>query len=596
MKIITKLLFLLSDQEKKKTLILFVLILTMALIDMLGVASILPFIAVLTNSDLLQTNIFLSNVFKFTNNYGLETENQFFILLGALVFILLILSLIMKAVTTYAKLRFTQMREYSIAKRLTESYLHQPYSWFLDRHSADLGKSILSEVSAIAGQGIQPMINLIAQVMVVITLLTLLILVDYKITIVTCFVFLFSYFVIYHLTRSFIKRIGKERFIANQERFKILNEVFGSFKEVKLGNLENYFINKFSNPAKIYAKHQSSSQAIGQLPRYVIEAVAFGGLLIVILYLLKSQGTFSNSIPIISLFAYAGYRLMPAIQQIYLAITQLRYVGPSLDAIYNDLRKLKLEKIVEDRNDFIFNKNITLNQIHYNYPNTSRTALQNINLEIKAKSKVGIIGSTGSGKTTLVDIILGLLTPQKGLLTVDGKILDENNIRSWQRLISYVPQQIFLVDDTIKANIGFGFDPGKISQEKIERAAKIANIHDFIVNELPQQYETIIGENGIRLSGGQRQRIGIARALYFKPKLLVLDEATSALDDQTERKVIEEINNFSKEITIISIAHRLSTLEQCDKIFLIKDGLLKTQGSLEEVKENLNTFEKENKK
>ena len=596
MKIITKLLFLLSDQEKKKTLILFVLILTMALIDMLGVASILPFIAVLTNPDLLQTNSFLSNVFKFTNNYGLETENQFFILLGALVFILLILSLIMKAVTTYAKLRFTQMREYSIAKRLTESYLHQPYSWFLDRHSADLGKSILSEVSAIAGQGIQPMINLIAQVMVVITLLTLLILVDYKITIVTCFVFLFSYFVIYHLTRSFIKKIGKERFIANQERFKILNEVFGSFKEVKLGNLENYFINKFSNPAKIYAKHQSSSQAIGQLPRYVIEAVAFGGLLIVILYLLKSQGTFSNSIPIISLFAYAGYRLMPAIQQIYLAITQLRYVGPSLDAIYNDLRKLKLEKIVEDRNDFIFDKNITLNQIHYNYPNTSRTALQNINLEIKAKSKVGIIGSTGSGKTTLVDIILGLLTPQKGLLTVDGKILDENNIRSWQSLISYVPQQIFLVDDTIKANIGFGFDPGKISQEKIERSAKIAHIHDFIVNELPQQYETIIGENGIRLSGGQRQRIGIARALYFKPKLLVLDEATSALDDQTERKVIEEINNFSKEITIISIAHRLSTLEQCDKIFLIKDGLLKTQGSLEEVKENLNTFEKENKK
>jgi ABC-type multidrug transport system fused ATPase/permease subunit len=459
MKIITKLLFLLSDQEKKKTLILFVLILTMALIDMLGVASILPFIAVLTNPDLLQTNSFLSNVFKFTNNYGLETENQFFILLGALVFILLILSLIMKAVTTYAKLRFTQMREYSIAKRLTESYLHQPYSWFLDRHSADLGKSILSEVSAIAGQGIQPMINLIAQVMVVITLLTLLILVDYKITIVTCFVFLFSYFVIYHLTRSFIKKIGKERFIANQERFKILNEVFGSFKEVKLGNLENYFINKFSNPAKIYAKHQSSYQAIGQLPRYVIEVVAFGGLLIVILYLLKSQGTFSNSIPIISLFAYAGYRLMPAIQQIYLAITQLRYVGPSLDAIYNDLRKLKLEKIVEDKNDFIFDKNITLNQIHYNYPNTSRTALQNINLEIKAKSKVGIIGSTGSGKTTLVDIILGLLTPQKGLLTIDDKILDENNIKSWQRLISYVPQQIFLVDDTIKANIGFGFDP-----------------------------------------------------------------------------------------------------------------------------------------
>ena len=224
-----------------------------------------------------------------------------------------------------------------------------------------------------------------------------------------------------------------------------------------------------------------------------------------------------------------------------------------------------------------------MNNIHYNYPNASKTALKNINLNIPAYSTIGLVGATGSGKTTTVDIILGLLQSQKGTLEVDGKIINNNNRRAWQHSIGYVPQQIFLVDNTVASNIAFGKDINEINQEAVEHAAKIANLHEFIINELPLKYETFIGERGVRLSGGQRQRIGIARALYNRPQVLILDEATSALDNLTEKVVMEAVHNSENKITKILIAHRLSTVKKCDKIFLFDKGELKSEGTFEEL-------------
>ena len=220
-------------------------------------------------------------------------------------------------------------------------------------------------------------------------------------------------------------------------------------------------------------------------------------------------------------------------------MTQLTFVGPSIDKLHNDLKSLKPLNINHDEDVLTFNKEINLHHIHYNYPNTSRTALKDINLTIPLKSTVGLVGSTGCGKTTTVDIILGLLEPQKGTLEVDGKVITKQNSRAWQRSIGYVPQHIYLSDDTIMANIAFGVEPKEINQDMIKKVSKIANLHQFVTDELPKQYQTIIGERGVRLSGGQRQRIGIARALYHNPKVLILDEATSALDNQTEQAVIE---------------------------------------------------------
>ena len=245
-----------------------------------------------------------------------------------------------------------------------------------------------------------------------------------------------------------------------------------------------------------------------------------------------------------------------------------------IDKLYNDFRDLK--PLNENQNQDVINldKEITLKNVYYNYPSASRTALKNINLIIPAKSIIGLVGATGCGKTTTVDIILGLLEPQKGTLEVDGKVITKKNLRSWQRSIGYVPQHIYLSDDTVAANIAFGVDPKNVNQDMIEKVAMIANLHDFIIDELPNQYQATIGERGVRLSGGQRQRIGIARALYHNPKVLILDEATSALDIQTEQAIMDRVNNLSKEITIILITHRLNLVKNCDIIYKLYKGQL----------------------
>ena len=256
---------------------------------------------------------------------------------------------------------------------------------------------------------------------------------------------------------------------------------------------------------------------------------------------------------------------------------------PAIDKLTSDIKYLKPLNINFDKGVISLNKEIILKNIFYEYPNASRTALKNINLSISSNSIVGLVGETGSGKTTAVDIILGLLEPQKGTLEIDGKVITKQNSRSWQRSIGYVPQHIYLSDDTIAANIAFGVDSQDINIAAVEKAAKIANLHNFLVDELPKKYETIIGERGIRLSGGQRQRIGIARALYHNPSVLILDEATSALDSLTEKAVMDSINKISKDVTIIIIAHRLNTIKKCDKIFLLEKGQIKNEGTFEEL-------------
>jgi ABC-type multidrug transport system fused ATPase/permease subunit len=283
---------------------------------------------------------------------------------------------------------------------------------------------------------------------------------------------------------------------------------------------------------------------------------------------------------------------MPALQQIYSSITQLTFIGPSLDKVYEDIKNLKPLNLSRAHYILPFKNKITLKNIHYNYPSTSRRTLKNINLSISAKSTVGFVGSTGSGKTTIVDIIVGLLEPLKGSLEIDGSVITKKNLRAWQSCVGYVPQDIYLADDTIASNIAFGVNCDDVNQQAVEKASIIANLHDFIMSELPHQYKTIVGERGIRLSGGQRQRIGIARALYHNPQILILDEATSALDNQTEKAVMDAVNNLSKNITIIIIAHRLTTVKNCDIIFLLDNGELKDKGTFEELMKVNDQFRK----
>lgn len=581
--IIKKLLYLLSSHEKKRAILLMFLIIIMALIDTIGVASILPFIAVLVNPDLVETNIILYNLFEIFGLLGVETVREFLFALGIAVFILLISSLIFKSLIIYAQSRFIEMRQYSIAKRLVETYLHQPYSWFLNHHSADLGKNILSEIDYIVQGGLKPFLEIVSRGVVIIGLVSLLFVANPIIASIICLLLGGAYCLIFLFIRGYLNQLGERRVNSNKLRFLAITEVFGAVKEVKVGGLEKIYIKRFSDPAQIFARTNASTAVISQLPRFVLEATAFGGMLLIILFMMSQTGSFNDALPLISLYVYAGYRLMPALQQIYSYFIELRLVGPSLDILSEDIKNFDTPNLNYEQNKIFIKKDIILKNVNFSYPNTSRITLKNLNMTFPCKTTVGIIGTTGSGKTTTVDIILGLLKPQEGCLKIDGNLITDNNIRSWQKSIGYVPQQIYLSDDTIAANIAFGEDPKTIDYSIVEKVSKIANLHNFVLEELPNNYQTKIGERGIRLSGGQRQRIGIARALYHNPQVLILDEATSSLDNQTEKAVMDAVDNLQMEITIIIIAHRLNTVKNCNNIFVLEKGELINQGTFDEL-------------
>ena len=578
-----KLLFLITAQEQKRGVLLLIMILIMALLDMIGVASILPFTTVLVNPTLIETNTILIKMFQISTNFGVENNQQFLAALGILVFVLLTTSLAFKALTTYAQIRFIHMRGYSIGKRLFEGYIKQPYNWFLDHHSSDLGKNILSEISQVVGGGIGPLIELIAKGTVATTIIILLIIIDPKLALIVGFTLSAAYGLLYYFIRNFLTKIGKERMKSNKLRFGIVSEAFGATKEVKVGGLEQVYINRFSDSALTFARATSFSHFVSNLPRFALEAVAFGGILLIMIFMIMKTGSFNNALPIVSLYIFAAYRLMPALQKIYSSFTQLTFIGPVLNSLTDDIKSLKSQNINHDNVNLPLNKKISLKNIYYNYPNSSRTALENIDIVIPTKNTVGFVGPTGSGKTTTVDIILGLLEAKKGTLEIDGQSITKENTRAWQRSIGYVPQNIYLSDDTVAANIALGVDPKDINQEIVEKVSKIANLHEFVVNELPEKYLTSIGERGVRLSGGQGQRIAIARALYHNPKILILDEATSALDNQTEQVVMDAVNKLNKEMTIIIIAHRLNTVKNCDIIFKFDKGKIIGQGTFNEL-------------
>ena len=585
-----KLSSILSKEDRFRAVLLLGMTLVMSLIDVAGVASILPFIALLTNPEIIETNFYLSTVYQTSKNFGIENEHQFLIATGFFVFILLIISILFKALTTFTQIHFIQRCDYNVSMRLLKSYLYQPYSWFLNQNSSILAKSILAEVKQVVNRVLSPAINLISNFFIAFTLFILLLVAEPKLTSIVFLTISLFYGLVIMFNIHFVKKLGKEIFEANSDRFKILTESFGALKEIKIGELEETYINQFSIPSKKIAKNAVKYNILSELPRLTLEAIAFGGMIVIILSFMTITGNITNVLPIIALYAFAGYRLLPAIQKIYNNFTSIRFGVKSLDSVYNDLNNLKPKPQNEYKDTLKLNKSICLKNIHYTYPNASKTTLKNINLNIPTNKTIGLVGATGSGKSTVIDIILGLLEPQKGTLEIDDKIINAHNKRAWQHFVGYVPQQIFLLDNTVSANIAFGVNINDVNQEAVEYAAKIANLHEFVTNELPLKYQTTVGERGVRLSGGQRQRIGIARALYHKPKVLVLDEATSALDNLTEKAVMNAVHNSESDITKILVAHRLSTVKNCDIIFLFDKGELKNQGTFEELIKNSDDF------
>jgi ATP-binding cassette, subfamily B, bacterial PglK len=561
---------LLTPREQRQGIALLVIAVARALIETLGVASVMPFLAVLSSPGMVETNSFLAWMYK---RGGFAHHEEFLFVLGLAAMTMIIAAVTFRAVAQYAIFQYVNMRRYSISVRLFNGYLGQPYTFFLNRNSADLAKRALSDVDIIVDGCLMPSVQLIAYGIVAAMLVVLLVIVDPLIASAVLIMVGGLYFAIYLMSRGFLARTGRDRNFANRQRFMEAAQTFGGIKEVKLLGQEAVFADRFRRPAHRFSKHRATSDTIAQVPRYLIEAVAFGGVIAMALALMKTRQDLGEVLPVLGLYSFAGYRLLPACQHIYYGLARLRFGLPMVESVVEDLIARTAKQYSPDVLPVqAVTKSIRLEGVSFRYPGATQCAVDSVDLEIAANSTVGLIGATGSGKTTVADLIVGLLVPTEGRILIDGLLLTDSNLRTWQRNIGYVPQALFLTDASVAENIAFGIPSEAIDHAAVERAARTANIHDFVVDNLVRGYDTEIGERGVRLSGGQRQRIGIARALYRDPTVLVFDEATSALDIETEAAVMEAISRLRHDKTIIIIAHRLTTIEGCDRVYQFEAG------------------------
>lgn len=599
-KFIKKILDLQSTREKFQLYLLLVIQAFTAAIEIAGIASIMPFMAVVANQNVITTNRWLKqgyDYFAFTSLHG------FLFFLGLLVLGLLIFSNMLKTLNTWLSLKYDNHLYYMLAHRLLASYLARPYEFFLNRNTAEMGKNVLAEARTVVAGIINPGMQVLSGSLMSLLIIALLLAVNPFTAVVIFGVLGACYVTIYFTINRRLTGIGEDQFKANAMKFKVANEALAGIKDLKVMGRERVFLERFEVHALRHAHSNTMSGLISELPRYTLETVAFSGILLLVLVNLRSEQTIGNMIPLLALYAFAGYRLLPALQQVYSGTSKVRVNLPSLDILHRDMREGYVDAAMNDTKTETMKleplpllHELALKNVTFRYPGVKKPTIKNASLSIARNSSVGIVGPTGSGKTTLVDIILGLLNPTSGIVEVDGRKITSENIPCWKLNLGYVPQRIFLCDDTIINNIAFGVPEKDIDMSAVIRASRIANLHGFIQRELPNGYETVIGEQGIRLSGGQRQRIGVARALYHDPAVLIMDEATSALDGITEEAVMDALRTLSGEKTVITIAHRLTTLKDCDVIYLMEQGIITWEGTYDELQTPSSRFHADEKK
>lgn len=580
-----------DKKDKKIFLTLLFSFFFLGLIEMMSVASIAPFVAVVSRPEMITSNYYLSKIYHY---FSFTNEKQFILFSGGLVFAFLVLGNIFSIATQLGLIHFGFSQCHKISTRMLKQYLLQPYSFYLNQNRSDITKNILSDVYKVVTGILINGMQSITKLIVVLFIFALLLAINWSLALFVGGVLGGAYAIFYVLLSKKLSAYGARASIINGKQYQVVTETLGAIKELKVLGREEAFLEQFRVVSSQYAKAESASAIAPQATRYIIETIAFGGILLIVLYLMNVKNDISQVLPLLALYALAGYRLLPPMQQIFVGLSLAKFYSTSLNIVY---------KVLHDKNSglkwngkhfcpLLFNDNITLDNVSYQYPQSDKFVLNNISLFIPKNTTIGLVGETGSGKTTCVDILLGLFEPTCGHVRIDGMPLSEDKTGGWHKNVGYVPQTIFLVDDTIKHNIAFGVRSEDIDQEAVVRAAELANIHDFIEGELPLGYNTEIGEGGIRLSGGQRQRIGIARALYHDPEVIVFDEATSALDGDTEQAIIQSINHLSRKKTIIIIAHRLSTVENCDQIFLFEKGKIIEQGTFSELIDKNEIFRK----
>lgn len=576
---IKKFLMLFNRREKRNLLFLFSLMLIAAFVETVGLGLIVPFVGIVTNPGIIQEQAILSYVYELL---GFQSINSFLIFATISLILVFLGKNLFLLMYYYLQYRFINNQRVKKSQRLLRVYLTKPYEFHLQRNTADLLRNINSEVNRVFSDIMIPAFLLATEILVITFILILLLMIEPLVTILSALLLGTSVAAFFKVFRKKISTLGKVQQQSNGQMIKWINQGLGASKEVKVSGKENFFIQAFTKQIQQFANTERFYQMLNQAPRMFIETIVVAIILGIMLLIILRGGDMSRLLSTMALFAMAAFRLMPSINRIANSLTTIKYNYPALDVIYEDLISNEQEEMMgnasvnldqyQDLSARAFDRAIKLENVYYLYPNQSEYNISNVSLRIPIGKSVAFIGESGAGKTTIVDMILGLLKPEKGKVLADGKEL-KDQMPLWKKKIGYIPQTIYLSDDSIRRNVAFGIGDADIDEEAIWRAIEDAQLKEFI-EKMPEGLDTYVGERGVRLSGGQRQRIGIARALYHNPEILFLDEATSALDNDTEKEIMKAIDGLKGKKTLIIIAHRLSTIENCDIVFRMKDGQL----------------------
>jgi len=564
MKLLQKINSILSLEEKTKARNQLLLMLIGMLLEMLGVGMVIPLVALLTRASPLPS-------LPVWSHFGEITEEALvYGAMAGLVLVYLVKNLFL-GFLLWSQSTFAYEVQANLSKRLFSSYLHQPYAFHLQQNSALLIRNATTEANLFASHALMQGLQLMAELLVVLGVAILLMLVEPVGTLIVGLTLGIVATLFFRTTRARVLLWGEQRQFHEGLRLQHLQQGLGGIKDVILSGRQEVFLSQYdqhNNAASIAARHQ---EFLKQVPRLGLEWLAIFGLAVLVMSMMVQGRSLADVAPVIGAFAAAAFRLMPSLNRILGSIQTLRYMSPVIDTL-NEQVHLPLSGSRKGSMQLTFDRDIRVDNVSFSYQADGIPALQQISLIIEKGRTVGFIGTSGSGKSTLIDIVLGLLQPGDGTILVDGQDV-RANLRAWQAMIGYVPQTIYLTDDTLKRNVAFGVPDDHIDESAVVAAIKAAQLEDFIAC-LPQGLDTPVGERGVRLSGGQRQRIGIARALYHDPEVLILDEATSALDNKTERGFMDAIDALRGRKTILIVAHRLSTVEQCNQIFQLEHGQL----------------------
>lgn len=579
---ILKLRYLFSRKEKIQIIFLIIALIIGSFLEILGLGAVPLLVMAISDPTKVFSNEIAGPILE---NFGVSTQRDLLFAGASFLIGIFIIKNSYLVILNYFKFKFVFDKQVYVSERLFKNYMDAAYTFHLNRNSAELLRNVHAECQAVMQKVLLPVLTIIIECVMALAILIVLILAEPIISFATFGFIVLSSAILIFFTQKKMSAYGLLEVKLRKEKNKTVLQSLNAIKEINVLGRKKFFISEFAQQARLSSTALQYKQFISSIPKPFIETIAVAGIFLIVILMVSMGRSMDEVIPLLALFGAAAIRFMPIFSNLVNNFNMLKFGVHSIDPVVNDIIYLENIKKNQDwetsKEPINLKKSIVFNNIDYAYPGSDKRALKNVNIEFEKGEIIGLVGSSGAGKTTLVDLFLGVLNPTKGKILVDGQDI-WSNIKSWQHKIGYVPQGIKLVDDTIANNIALGISEQEINLNRVVEVAKMANLDEFI-DTLEDKYNTVIGEDGVLFSGGQRQRIGIARALYHEPEILVLDEATSALDNITEKIITEAINNLRKNLTIVIIAHRLTTIKDSDKVYLMKKGKVKAEGTYQEL-------------